>query len=164
MESTSGDDSEIESDDVGVALEERNRLLDEFDDVNDGEKWMMKLWNQFVAFRPTTRLVHGGMFATCQTFIEKHGDDIAAMRLRNNFILHLTNLYNFGLLKAPQLQALISQYGRTVEGISADATTTATAIATTTAIATAPVAATATAKLFGSSEGGGGVTSKPPGI
>lgn len=84
--------------------------LDEFDDVNDGEKWMMKLWNRFVVLRPTIRLVHSRMFSTCRKFLAEHAADVAALRLRNNLVLHLTNMYNFGLLRASELRALIVEY------------------------------------------------------
>ena len=47
----SDDDSEVETNDFDIMFEARNKLLHEFDDVNDGEKWMMKLWNEFVMQR-----------------------------------------------------------------------------------------------------------------
>lgn len=76
------------------------KMIDEFVDVNAGEKGIMKLWNLFVlkhAFVSDSQIP-----AAAIEFIETHGEFIVANHLYRNCIMHLTNLYDYGLLSAKQ--------------------------------------------------------------
>lgn len=110
----SDDDSEVETNDFDNMFEARNKLLHEFDDVNDGEKWMMKLWNEFVMQRPGIPLVQKGTFAACSEFAKLYAVEISSMKLRKNFVLHITNLHRFGLLEPDQIHEVLGIYNATV--------------------------------------------------
>ncbi|XP_054763049.2 polycomb protein suz12-B-like [Lytechinus pictus] len=78
-------------------IKERTRMMiDEFSDVNEGEKELMKLWNNhcmkhnFIADSQIPR--------ACSLFIDAHGEDVLRQNLTSNFLLHLINLYDFSLL------------------------------------------------------------------
>lgn len=72
------------------------RMIDEFVDVNNGEKEMIKLWNLHV-------LKHA-IIADIQipkaivSFIDEHGEYILANNLHHNCIVHFTNLFDYGLI------------------------------------------------------------------
>eukprot|EP00047_Mylnosiga_fluctuans_P017055 m.58422 g.58422 ORF g.58422 m.58422 type:complete len:406 (-) comp6900_c0_seq3:92-1309(-) len=90
-----------------------NRLIDEFTDLNNGEKAIMKLWNMFLARDwPSDCLTDRGMPAVCRAFILRRAPDIARARLRNNLALHLANMRDFGLLSEAALLDLLALYER----------------------------------------------------
>jgi polycomb protein SUZ12 len=109
----SDEDSEVEETDFDIILETRTALLNQFDDVNDGEKWMMKLWNEFVTQRPGIPLVHKCVYDAAKDFTGEYAAEISAMKLRRNYVLHLTNLHNFGLLSPEQLRDVIAIFNAT---------------------------------------------------
>eukprot|EP00729_Bicosta_minor_P016008 gene16008-21103_t len=111
----SDEDSEVETTDFDIMFEERNKLLHEFDDVNDGEKWMMKLWNEFVMQRPGIPLMQKGAFDACREFTKLYASEVNAMKLRKNFVLHITNLHSFGLLEPEQMHEVLGIYNAAVE-------------------------------------------------
>lgn len=72
------------------------KMINDFVDVNDGEKGIMKLWNLFIlkhSFVSDSQIP-----AAVLTFIETHGEFIIANNLYRNFIIHLSNLFDFGLI------------------------------------------------------------------
>ncbi|KAG9343885.1 hypothetical protein JZ751_013272 [Albula glossodonta] len=80
----------------------RNRRLlpdnqiEEFTDVNEGEKEVMKLWNLHV-------MKHGfiadnQMNQACMLFVEKCGPYIIEKNLCRNFLLHLVSMHDFNLV------------------------------------------------------------------
>lgn len=76
------------------------RLIDDFLDVNDGEKVIMKMWNLFV-------LKHGFVSdsqipAAVVKFVEINGELIIKNHLYRNFIIHLSNLFDFSLISAKE--------------------------------------------------------------
>uniref|UniRef100_A0A8C9U033 SUZ12 polycomb repressive complex 2 subunit n=1 Tax=Scleropages formosus TaxID=113540 RepID=A0A8C9U033_SCLFO len=70
--------------------------IDEFTDVNEGEKEVMKLWNLHV-------MKHGfiadnQMNQACMLFVEKCGAQIIEKNLCRNFLLHLVSMHDFNLI------------------------------------------------------------------
>jgi len=73
-----------------------SKMIDDFTDVNEGEKEFMKVWNRHVQ--------HYTFVGDCQMplalkkFIEEKGEEIVRKNLYRNFSLHLINLYEFGII------------------------------------------------------------------
>ncbi|KAL3876031.1 hypothetical protein ACJMK2_033918 [Sinanodonta woodiana] len=72
-------------------------MIDEFTDVNEGEKELMKLWNLHI-------MKHGHIAdcqipSACNTFVEEHGHYLIEKNLCRNFLLHMMNLFDFSLIK-----------------------------------------------------------------
>ncbi|KAF7254861.1 hypothetical protein EG68_08813 [Paragonimus skrjabini miyazakii] len=88
------------------------RKVEEFTDVNQGEKQIMQLWNALLLSIGPSELV------VCDTqlvnlaayFLHCYAQSIHRRRLRNNLILHFANLVDYGLLSAGQLRQLMSMY------------------------------------------------------
>lgn len=82
-------------------------MIDEFTDVNEGEKELMKLWN--------LHCLKYGYIAdceipqACQKFVEDYGKDILKKGLWKNFLLHMTNLFDFSLIRQEILQRTMWQ-------------------------------------------------------
>lgn len=72
------------------------RMIDEFVDVNDGEKEIMKLWNLFIL--KNVIISESQMAETAILFVEIHGKFILANNLMRNCIIHLSNLFDYGLI------------------------------------------------------------------
>lgn len=72
------------------------RMIDEFVDVNDGEKEIMKLWNLFTLKHAVVS--ESQIPDTAILFVERHGEFILANNLKRNFIIHLSNLFDYGLI------------------------------------------------------------------
>ncbi|CAL4117818.1 unnamed protein product [Meganyctiphanes norvegica] len=89
------EDSEGEHDNEWVRLK-TVKMIDEFTDVNEGEKQIMKMWNlhmlkyNFVGDTQTT-------LATTM-FLEKHAAEIIKKNLYRNFLLHMVSMHDFGLI------------------------------------------------------------------
>lgn len=79
-------------------LRERTQLMiDEFTDVNEGEKEILKLWNLHIM--KNYKYKGDNMIPqACLDFVESEGPTILSKSLYKNFVLHLANLYDFGLL------------------------------------------------------------------
>jgi len=88
-------DSEDESDPIWLRKKTAT-MIDEFTDVNDGEKEIMKMWNLHV--------MREGFVGDCQIplalsmFVEYKGKDILRKNLYRNFMLHLCNLCDLRLI------------------------------------------------------------------
>ncbi|KAF5400291.1 Polycomb protein Su(Z)12 [Paragonimus heterotremus] len=88
------------------------RKVEEFTDVNQGEKQIMQLWNALLLSIGPSELV------VCDTqlvnlaayFLHCYAQSIHRRRLRSNLILHFANLVDYGLLSAGQLRQLMSMY------------------------------------------------------
>uniref|UniRef100_A0A8C1GRX9 Polycomb protein suz12-A n=2 Tax=Cyprinus carpio TaxID=7962 RepID=A0A8C1GRX9_CYPCA len=88
-------DSEDERDPAWLR-EKTVMQIDEFMDVNEGEKEVMKLWNLYV-------MKHGfiaddQMNQACMLFVEQHGTTIIEKNLCRNVLLHLVSMHDFGLV------------------------------------------------------------------
>ncbi|CAB0041338.1 unnamed protein product [Trichogramma brassicae] len=76
-------------------------MIDDFTDVNEGEKELMKMWNLHV-------MKHGYVGdcqipLACQMFVEQRGKELLMKNLYRNFILHMSNLFDFSLISPPVL-------------------------------------------------------------
>ncbi|CAL8134328.1 unnamed protein product [Orchesella dallaii] len=81
------------------------RIIDEFTDVNKGEKEFMKMWNLHVLkYKRYTGDCQ--LPLVCELFVQERGDELILKNLINNFGLHLTNLYDFGILTFEGVHAI----------------------------------------------------------
>lgn len=91
-------------------------MIDEFTDVNEGEKELMKMWNLHV--------MRHGFVGDCQIplastmFIQERGSPLLLNNLYRNFLLHLCSLFDFGLISpvclygtVKKLQELVGETG-----------------------------------------------------
>ncbi|XP_026119003.1 polycomb protein suz12-B [Carassius auratus] len=88
-------DSEDERDPEWLR-EKTTTQIEEFTDVNEGEKEVMKLWNLHVmknGFISDNQMSQASML-----FVENCGPYIIRRRLCRNFLLHLVNLHDFNLV------------------------------------------------------------------
>lgn len=73
-------------------------MIDEFTDVNEGEKELMKMWNLHV--------MKYGFVGDCQIplacsmFVQHKGKELLLKNLYRNFVLHMCSLFDFGLVSA----------------------------------------------------------------
>ena len=64
--------------------------------MNPGEKELMKLWNRHVS---TYSVIPDKLLSRCcLEFASKWGSEVLRLGLRNNFALHLMNLFNLNLI------------------------------------------------------------------
>jgi polycomb protein SUZ12 len=84
--------------------EQTGLFIQEFADVNQGEKEIMRLWNLHIIHN--NFISDAQVFNACETFIEKCGTYILSNNLLNNFYLHLANLNDYGLLEASKIAKL----------------------------------------------------------
>lgn len=79
-------------------LRERTQLMiDEFTDVNEGEKEILKMWNLHI-MKNYRYKCDSMMSKACMDFVESEGSAIISKNLSRNFTLHLANLFDFGLI------------------------------------------------------------------
>ncbi|XP_077490605.1 polycomb protein suz12-like isoform X1 [Amblyomma americanum] len=90
-------DSESEDDPEWLRIKTQ-LMIDEFTDVNEGEKELMKMWN--------LHIMKYGFVGDCQIplacnmFVEEQGQELIQRNLYRNFVLHMCNLLDFGLVSA----------------------------------------------------------------
>ena len=84
------------------------RQIDDFDDVNEGEKSFFKLWNSHLHEYPC----YGDrmLLEIMQNFIDLYAVKIHRTHLYKNFVLHMSNLSNFGAISSPSMMEMINQY------------------------------------------------------
>ncbi|XP_060757290.1 polycomb protein suz12-A [Neoarius graeffei] len=100
------EDSEDEKDPEWLR-EKTVMQIDEFTDVNEGEKEVMKLWNLHV-------MKHGfiadnQMTQACMLFVENYGSIVAEKNLCRNFLLHLVSMHDFGLVSTLNIDRAMSR-------------------------------------------------------
>lgn len=90
-------------------------MIDEFTDVNEGEKELMKLWNLHV-------MKHGyvgdcQLPLACEMFLDANGHEIIRKNIYRNFILHMCSLFDYGLVSpeafyktVQKLQGILSKH------------------------------------------------------
>lgn len=91
-------------------------MIDEFTDVNEGEKELMKLWNLHVmkyGFVGDCQIP-----LACQMFVQHKGKELLLKNLYRNFVIHMCSLFDFGLVSAvclyttiQKLQELVGETG-----------------------------------------------------
>ena len=102
-------------------------MIDEFTDVNEGEKEVMKMWNLHImrngsvfstiksSILESKFLIYDRFVGDCQIhlaslmFVEDKGLELIRKNLYKNFILHLNNLYDFGLLNASSFVDIVKK-------------------------------------------------------
>ena len=82
-------------------------MIDDFTDVNEGEKELMKMWNLHV-------MKHGYVGdcqipLACQMFLESKGKELLMKNLYRNFVLHMCSLFDFGLISPVILYQMIQK-------------------------------------------------------
>ncbi|XP_077055090.1 polycomb protein suz12-B [Siphateles boraxobius] len=88
-------DSEDERDPEWLR-EKTTTQIEEFTDVNEGEKEVMKLWNLHVM--KNGFIADNQMSQASMLFVENYGPHIIRRNLCRNFLLHLVNLHDFNLV------------------------------------------------------------------
>ncbi|XP_060916205.1 polycomb protein suz12-B isoform X2 [Labrus mixtus] len=92
--------------------------LDEFTDVNEGEKEVMKLWNLHVMKHgsPNNRNVKDGSFIAdnqmnhaIMFFAENNGAYIIRRNLCRNFLLHLVSMHDFNLVSTATIDRAMAR-------------------------------------------------------
>ncbi|CAI9716567.1 Hypothetical predicted protein [Octopus vulgaris] len=111
-------DSEDENDPEWLRQKTIN-MIDEFTDVNEGEKELMKLWNLHImknkrrgkengAYSSNSYIADCQIPTACMTFMEEHGEAIIRKNLTRNFMLHMVNLFDFSLIGPEVVQRTMS--------------------------------------------------------
>ncbi|PFX29034.1 polycomb protein suz12-like [Stylophora pistillata] len=80
------------------------QLIDEFTDVNDGEKELMKLWN--LHLMKNSYIADFQVIDACRSFIDKNSQKLRERNLERNFLLHLVNLHDFNLITSSQIEEI----------------------------------------------------------
>lgn len=81
--------------------------LDEFTDVNEGEKEVMKLWNLHVM--KNGFIADNQMSQAIMLFVENCGAHIIRRNLCRNFLLHLVSMHDFNLVNTSTIDRAMSQ-------------------------------------------------------
>ncbi|XP_053309381.1 polycomb protein SUZ12 [Spea bombifrons] len=81
--------------------------IEEFSDVNEGEKEVMKLWNLHImkhGFIADNQMNHA-----CMLFVENFGSKIIEKNLCRNFMLHLVSMHDFNLINISTIDKAVSK-------------------------------------------------------
>ncbi|KAG9466767.1 hypothetical protein GDO78_016147 [Eleutherodactylus coqui] len=81
--------------------------IEEFSDVNEGEKEVMKMWNLHVmkhGFIADNQMNHA-----CMLFVENYGPKIIKKNLCRNFMLHLVSMHDFSLISISTIDRAVSK-------------------------------------------------------
>ena len=82
--------------------------INDFSDVNEGEKAIMNMWNRHIQLNPISG---EGMLPQClEDFIQQHGLKIHRQNLYKNFVLHLTCLHDFHAISSSTMMNTITKY------------------------------------------------------
>ncbi|XP_048411019.1 polycomb protein suz12-B isoform X1 [Stegostoma tigrinum] len=92
--------------------------IDEFTDVNEGEKEVMKLWNLHV-------MKHGfiadnQMHQSCLLFVETCGPRIIEKNLCRNFLLHLVSMHDFNLINLNTIDKVMARLNELQQKLQRD--------------------------------------------
>ncbi|XP_071952960.1 polycomb protein suz12-like [Antedon mediterranea] len=88
-------------------LKERtSMMIDEFTDVNEGEKELMKLWNVHVL--KNNFMSDSLIPRACRMFVQDHGPELVKLNLKSNFLLHMVNLFDFSLIQPPLISSIMA--------------------------------------------------------
>ncbi|XP_041986801.1 polycomb protein suz12-B [Aricia agestis] len=97
-------DSESETDPLWLQ-QKTMMMIDEFTDVNEGEKELMKMWNLHVM--KYNYVGDCQIPLACQMFLQMKGKELLEKNLYRNFILHMCSLHDFGLISPVALYQTI---------------------------------------------------------
>lgn len=102
----SGEEIEDQTDPGWLKIK-TSKMIDDFTDVNSGEKDFMKMWNLHIQ--------HFTFVGDCQMpqalaiFLETRGQEVIQKNLFRNFCLHLVNLFEFGIIGPAHVFTAISR-------------------------------------------------------
>lgn len=88
-------DSEGENDPAWLQHKTK-QMIDEFTDVNEGEKELMKMWNLHIMRKGYVGDIQIPL--ACDMFLDLHGEELLRKNLYKNFVLHLCNFFDYGLI------------------------------------------------------------------
>lgn len=86
------------------------QMIDEFTDVNEGEKELMKLWNLHIMRENYVGEIQIPL--ACEMFIDLHAKELFDRNLYKNFVLHMCNLSDYSLLTPDALHKTIQKFQR----------------------------------------------------
>jgi hypothetical protein len=95
------EDSDDDVDEEWI-LEQSEKLLDEFEDVSLEEKHFMKIWNRYIFYNKI--FADYQVAERCINFATKHGLELLQKKLRENFLLHLLNMWDFALIQSDTIE------------------------------------------------------------
>ncbi|KAM9295979.1 polycomb protein SUZ12 [Gastrophryne carolinensis] len=81
--------------------------IEEFSDVNEGEKEVMKMWNLHVmkhGFIADNQMNHA-----CMLFVDNYGPKIIEKNLCRNFMLHLVSMHDFNLISISTIDKAVAR-------------------------------------------------------
>lgn len=85
-------DYEIDSEDENCPawlMESTEAAINDFTDVNEGEKQMLNLWSSHVMKH--NYIANKQLLSACETFVDLHGSNIINRKLYRNCLLHFSN-------------------------------------------------------------------------
>ena len=83
-------------------------LINDFDDVSDKEKTFMNLWNRFIKCHHV--IADRNIPRRVETFILMNRDKLIGADLRMNLLLHLSNLWDYGLISKNRISSCMAMY------------------------------------------------------
>lgn len=83
-------------------------LINEFDDVSDKEKMFMNMWNRFIRCQHV--IADRDIPPIVETFTKMNRDKLKGADLRLNLLLHLSNLWDCGLISNNRLSTCMAIY------------------------------------------------------
>ena len=83
-------------------------LINEFDDVSEKEKKFMNLWNRFIKCHHVIADRHIPL--KVENFVLRNRYELKGHDLRMNLLLHLSNLWDFGLVSKHKLLSCMAIY------------------------------------------------------
>lgn len=110
------DKGEVEAEECYNWLKDMSqRQIDEFVDLNGGEKAFFKLWNTHLHENPC----YGDnmLLDILDMFIDAHGVQIYRRQLYKNFMLHLSNLHSFGAISSVSMMTMITKYQTLIKDV-----------------------------------------------
>ncbi len=90
-------------------------LINDFADVNEGEKGIMRLWNLHLL--RNNFVADSQIYRACEQFIYEQTHNLIRFNLFNNFLLHLANLHDYGLLRPDEILKLVDYLHETKQSI-----------------------------------------------
>jgi len=97
-----------EEEDENWLVRMSEELLDEFEDVTLPEKRFTKLWNKFIRKHIVTPDLK--IPSKCMEFLDGCSLDLIRMDLRQELLLHLSGLWDSGLISSSHLSQLMSKF------------------------------------------------------
>ena len=107
MEEWNDVDSDDESDDEWLHKMNAD-LMEEFEDVSEKEKKLMQMWNRFI--KSHVVIADRSIPGKCMDFISAHLRELREGEMRNNLLLHLTNLWDAGVISSARIAACMELY------------------------------------------------------